>query len=94
MKNETENDINTDAYAAGAVKAGGDIDMGDLEKSFDQKLKDGRDRLTLTLDKELQFIIRNELLNSQQIFKNVGGGDLSEIEDKGIEINVVVLAPL
>ena len=47
-----------------------------LEKSFDQKLKDGRDRLTLTLDKELQFIIRNELLNSQQIFKNVGGAGI------------------
>jgi len=47
-----------------------------LEKSFDQKLKDGRDRLILTLDKELQFIIRNELLNSQQIFKNVGGAGI------------------
>ena len=43
-----------------------------LEKSFDQKLN----RLTLTLDKELQFIIRNELLNSQQIFKNVGGAGI------------------
>ena len=47
-----------------------------LEKSFDQKLKDGRDKLVLTLDKELQFIIRNELLNSQKIFKNVGGAGI------------------
>ena len=47
-----------------------------LEKSFDQKLKDGRDELVLTLDKELQFIIRNELLNSQKIFKNVGGAGI------------------
>ena len=39
-------------------------------------LKDGRDKLTLTLDKELQFIIRNELLNSQKIFKNVGGAGI------------------
>ena len=47
-----------------------------IEKSFDKKLKDGRDKLILTLDKELQFIIRNELLNSQQIFKNVGGAGI------------------
>ena len=47
-----------------------------LEKSFDQKLKNERDKLVLTLDKELQFIIRNELLNSQKIFKNVGGAGI------------------
>ena len=47
-----------------------------IEKSFDEILKDGRDRLTLTLDKELQFIIRNELLNAQKIFNNVGGAGI------------------
>ena len=40
-----------------------------IEKSFDKKLKDGRDKLSLTLDKNLQFIIRNELLNAQKILK-------------------------
>ena len=44
-----------------------------IEKTFDNKLKDGRKQLVLTLDKELQFIIRNELLNAQNIFKNIGG---------------------
>ena len=38
--------------------------------------RDGRDKLILTLDKELQFIIRSELLNSQKIFKNVGGAGI------------------
>ncbi len=47
-----------------------------LEKSYNKKLIDGRNKLTLTLDKELQFIIRNELLNSQKIFKNVGGAGI------------------
>ena len=47
-----------------------------IERSFDNKLKDGRDRLVLTLDKEIQFIIRNELLNAQKIFKNVGGAGI------------------
>ena len=44
-----------------------------IEKTFDNKLKDGRKQLVLTLDKELQFIVRNELLNAQNIFKNMGG---------------------
>ena len=47
-----------------------------IEKSFDRKLKDGRDKLMLTLDKNLQFIIRNELLNAQKIFKNIGGAGI------------------
>ena len=47
-----------------------------IEKSFDRKLKDGRKQLITTLDKELQFIIRNELLNAQNIFKNVGGAGI------------------
>ena len=47
-----------------------------IEKSFDKRLKDGRDKLALTLDKEIQFIIRNELLNAQKIFKNIGGAGI------------------
>ena len=52
------------------------VGISGIEKSFDKKLKDGRDKLILTLDKELQFIIRSELLNSQKIFKNVGGAGI------------------
>ena len=47
-----------------------------IEKSFDKKLKDGRDKLMLTLDKNLQFIIRNELLDAQKIFKSIGGAGI------------------
>ena len=47
-----------------------------LEKSYDEILTDGRNKITLTLDKEIQFIIRNELLNSQKIFKNIGGAGI------------------
>ena len=53
-----------------------------IEKSFDKKLKDGRKQLILTLDKELQFIIRNELINAQNIFKSIGGtGILMDINN-------------
>ena len=47
-----------------------------LEKSFDKTLKDGRTSLTLTLDKELQYIIRDELINAQKIFRNIGGAGI------------------
>ena len=43
-----------------------------VEKSFDAKLKDGRKQLVLTLDRQLQFIVRNELLHAQNIFNNIG----------------------
>ena len=53
-----------------------------LEKSFDNKLKDGRKKLVLTIDKDLQFLIRNELVNAQNIFKNIGGmGILMDINN-------------
>ncbi len=47
-----------------------------IEKSFDKRLRDGKERLVLTLDKEIQFIIRNELINAQKIFQNVGGAGI------------------
>ena len=47
-----------------------------VEKSYNKKLKNERNKLVLTFDKEIQFIIRNELLNSQKIFKNVGGAGI------------------
>ena len=40
-----------------------------IEKSFDKKLKNGKQNLILTLDKHLQYIIRDELINAQNIFK-------------------------
>ena len=45
-----------------------------LEKTFDQKLKTEKENLILTLDKELQFIIRNELKKSEKIFQVTGAG--------------------
>ena len=45
-----------------------------LEKTFDQKLKKEKENLVLTLDKEIQFIIRSELKKSEKIFKVTGAG--------------------
>ncbi len=53
-----------------------------IEKSFDNELKNGKKNLILTVDRELQFIIRDELLSAQKIFKNIGGtGILMDINN-------------
>ncbi len=43
-----------------------------LEKTFDYELRTSRNPLKLTLDTELQYLIREELINSASIFQNVG----------------------
>ncbi len=43
-----------------------------IEKTFDYELKTSKKPLKLTLDKDLQYLIKNELLKSQDIFKNIG----------------------
>ena len=43
-----------------------------LEKSFDEKLKQIKEPLQLTVDTEIQFLIREELIKFQTIFKNIG----------------------
>ena len=43
-----------------------------IEKSFDYELRSNKNSLKLTLDMNLQYIIRQELLKFTEIFKNVG----------------------
>ena len=43
-----------------------------VEKYFDYELKSSRDPLVLTLDLNIQHLIRNELKNSKKIFNNIG----------------------
>ena len=62
-----------------------------IEKSFDKQLKKSKDNLTLTLDKNLQFIIRNELINAQKIFGNVGGAGILMNINNGEILSLVSL---
>ena len=39
-----------------------------MEKSFDQELKDSVEPLQLTVDTEIQFLIREELIKYHSIF--------------------------
>ena len=43
-----------------------------LEKSFDYELRSSKEALKLTVDKELQYLIREELVKAEEIFNNVG----------------------
>jgi len=43
-----------------------------LEKTFDYELTTSRNPLMLTLDTDLQYLIREELLKSKDIFQNIG----------------------
>ena len=43
-----------------------------IEKTFDYELTTTKEPLKLTLDKDLQYLIKEELLKSQDIFQNVG----------------------
>ena len=62
-----------------------------IEKSFDKQLKLKKNNLILTLDKDLQFIIRNELVNAQKIFNNVGGAGILMNIDNGEILSLVSL---
>ena len=43
-----------------------------LEKSLDNNLKKSKDPITLTVDKDIQFLIRDELIKFNEIFKTKG----------------------
>ena len=43
-----------------------------IEKSFDKNLKENKQNLKLTVDLNLQYLIREELIKFQKIFKTIG----------------------
>ncbi len=62
-----------------------------IEKSFDNYLKTNTEPLTMTLDKEIQFLVRQELINSEKIFKNVGSASLLMNINSGEILSLVSL---
>ncbi len=56
-----------------------------IEKTFDYELTTSKEPLKLTLDKDLQYLIKEELLKSKNIFQNVGSAAiLMDINDGNI----------
>ncbi len=62
-----------------------------IEKNFDNYLKTNTEPLTMTLDKEIQFLVRQELLNSEKIFKNVGSASILMNINNGEILSLVSL---
>ena len=62
-----------------------------IEKSFDYELRSNKDSLKLTLDMNLQYIIRQELLKFTEIFKNVGSTTILMNIDSGEILSMVSL---
>ena len=62
-----------------------------LEKSFDRELKSSKEPITTTLDINLQFLIREELIKFQKIFKNIGSASILMNVNNGEILSMVSL---
>ena len=62
-----------------------------LEKSFDEVLRNSKDPLKLTVDKDLQFLIRKELIKYQEIFKSKGSASILMNVNNGNILSIISL---
>ena len=62
-----------------------------LEKSFDFELKKNDKLLKLTVDMDIQYLIREELIKSEEIFKNLGSAAILMNINSGEIISLVSL---
>jgi cell division protein FtsI (penicillin-binding protein 3) len=62
-----------------------------IEKSFDRELKQIKEPLRLTLDTDIQFLIRSELLKFQEIFRAKGSAGILMNVNNGEIISMVSL---
>ena len=62
-----------------------------IEKSFDRELKTGKNAIRLTVDTDIQFLIREELLKFQEIFRAKGSAAILMDVNNGAIISIVSL---
>jgi cell division protein FtsI (penicillin-binding protein 3) len=62
-----------------------------IEKSFDKKLRTVKEPLQLTVDTDIQFLIRKELLRFQPIFQNIGSAAILMDVNNGNILSMVSL---
>ncbi len=67
------------------------VGISGLEKSFDDTLKISEQPLKLTVDKDVQFLIRNELLKFNEIFKTIGSAAILMNVNNGEILSLVSL---
>ncbi len=62
-----------------------------LEKSLNDELRKSKDSIKLTLDKDIQFLIRKELIKYQEIFKSKGSAAILMDVNNGNILSLVSL---
>ena len=62
-----------------------------LEKSLNEELRNSEDPIRLTLDKDIQFLIRKELMKYQEIFKSKGSAAILMNVNNGNILSLVSL---
>ncbi|MDC1033243.1 penicillin-binding protein 2 [Candidatus Pelagibacter sp.] len=67
------------------------VGISGLEKSLDEKLKNNKNSIQLTVDKDIQFLIREELLKYNEIFQTIGSAAILMNVNNGEIISLVSL---
>ena len=62
-----------------------------LEKSLDEKLKKTKDPIKLSVDTDIQFLVRNELIRFNEIFNTKGSAAILMDVNNGEIISLVSL---
>ena len=62
-----------------------------IEKTFDYELTTSKEPLTLTLDKDIQYLIKQELSKSKDIFQNIGSAAILMDINNGNILSMVSL---
>ena len=62
-----------------------------IEKSFDKELKKIKEPLKLTVDTDIQFLIRKELIKFQKIFRSIGSAAILMNVNNGYILSMVSL---
>ncbi|MDC1002932.1 penicillin-binding protein 2 [Candidatus Pelagibacter sp.] len=67
------------------------VGISGLEKSFDKILRKSKKPLKLTVDKDIQFLIRRELIKYQEIFRSKGSAAILMNVNSGNILSIVSL---
>ena len=67
------------------------VGVSGIEKSFDKELKSDKNPITMTLDTNLQFLIREELIRFEKIFNNIGSASILMDINSGEILSMVSL---
>jgi len=67
------------------------VGISGIEKSFDKELRSSKEPIITTLDANLQFLIREELVKFQKIFKSIGSASILMDVNNGEILSMVSL---